>query len=143
MTAGPLIRLIATFIFLLPLIPAAAQSQGLSKPSYTAAQAQRGGQVYKERCSGCHGADLSGGEGDGAPALAGAPFAAHYGGGGLDQPFNHMMEAMPLDAPGSLPPETYADLLAFILEQNGVPAGTAELPSDPDKLKTMAAPNGK
>ena len=43
--------------------------------------------------------------------------------------------AMPQKDPGSLPPETYVDIITFLLAQNGVPAGTAELPPDLDALQ--------
>jgi hypothetical protein len=42
---------------------------------------------------------------------------------------------MPQKDPGSLPPETYVDIITFLLAQNGVPAGTAELPPDLDALQ--------
>ncbi len=42
---------------------------------------------------------------------------------------------MPLHAPGGLSPETYADILAYMLEVNGMPAGKRDLPTDPAALK--------
>ena len=41
---------------------------------------------------------------------------------------------MPDDAPGSLAAESYADVIGFLLEKNGAPAGVATLPVDPDIL---------
>jgi hypothetical protein len=43
---------------------------------------------------------------------------------------------MPPNAPGSYSPETYADLMAYILKRNGYKAG-AELPSDVDALNNL------
>jgi alcohol dehydrogenase (cytochrome c) len=42
---------------------------------------------------------------------------------------------MPSNAPGSLKPEEYADVLSFVLSSNKYPAGKTELPTDPSALK--------
>ena len=44
---------------------------------------------------------------------------------------------MPLDAPGSLSREAVADVVAFILRENGFPPGAADLPrAEPFDAKT-------
>ena len=48
---------------------------------------------------------------------------------------------MPPTRPGSLGDATYAQLLAFMLQENGSPAGRGRAPADPAALKAMAAPN--
>ena len=48
---------------------------------------------------------------------------------------------MPTARPGSLGDATYAQLLAYILQENGSQPGAGELPADPAALKAMAAPN--
>ena len=48
---------------------------------------------------------------------------------------------MPPSRPASLGDETYADLVAYILQVNGVPAGDTELPADLDALNQMMIPN--
>jgi hypothetical protein len=45
---------------------------------------------------------------------------------------------MPPDRPDSLPPETYRDIVAFVLEFNKVPAGQAALDTDPQNLEQIA-----
>jgi alcohol dehydrogenase (cytochrome c) len=47
---------------------------------------------------------------------------------------------MPPDRPGGLGDATYADLLAFIIQENGISAGATELPSDATALQAMAPP---
>ncbi len=37
---------------------------------------------------------------------------------------------MPSATPGSLPPDVYVAIMAFILQQNGYPAGSRELTYD-------------
>ena len=41
---------------------------------------------------------------------------------------------MPRDDPGSVPPAVVADILAFILSENGFPAGPRDLSGDADAL---------
>ena len=42
-----------------------------------------------------------------------------------------MRAKMPPDRPGKLNPQTYADLTAFLLANNGFQPGPTELPPDP------------
>jgi hypothetical protein len=44
---------------------------------------------------------------------------------------------MPLDHPGSLSGEANTDILAFILQQNGFPPGTRDLPPDVAVMGTI------
>ena len=121
------------------IVLAAAPAAGLDPPTYTLAQAKRGEEVFRGHCSEqCHGLNLDGGD---VPPLKGKPFKDHWGAGGLDALFMQMFTKMPAPAPGTLTPEMYADVLAFILNRNGVPPGTTELPADVEKLASMAAPH--
>jgi hypothetical protein len=45
-----------------------------------------------------------------------------------------LTETMPQDAPGSLTPKQYAEIISFILKNNGAPAGRMELPEDAESL---------
>jgi S-disulfanyl-L-cysteine oxidoreductase SoxD len=99
---------------------------------YTADQARRGGELYAQSCARCHGAALEGSYD--IPSLKGV-LLAHWRGGGLDELSDYINRAMPQFAPGALPREDNAAILAFILEANGYPAGKAELPPDPGALK--------
>jgi mono/diheme cytochrome c family protein len=109
---------------------------------YSDQQAQRGQQVYRRSCSKCHLADLSGGDDSGAagevpPPLAGPDFLERWTGRPLSELFLAMRRGMPLDAPGSLKPEAYADVLSYVLKVNGAPAGTADLSSSPEELEKI------
>jgi hypothetical protein len=44
---------------------------------------------------------------------------------------------MPKSEPGTLTPDEYAQVLAYLLELNGMPAGDVELPPDPEAMKTI------
>lgn len=115
-----------------------ARSQELATADYTHEQAARGAAVYKVNCASCHGDQLDNGS-FGTP-LAGPVFLQKWGGKSLDGPFIVMTRSMPPDMPGTLGAAAYADVLAFILEENGAPPSAHELPFDIAKLKAMAAP---
>jgi hypothetical protein len=50
---------------------------------------------------------------------------------------------MPADNAGTLSDPAYVDVLAYILQQNTFPAGTAELKPDADLLKSILIVNTK
>jgi cytochrome c len=106
---------------------------------YTEAQALRGRNVYANQCSSCHGPDLMGGSsgGDAAPALAGTEFMTGRDGSTLGDLFDRIHLSMPLDSPGSLSRQESADLTAFLLASNKVPAGTTELATETTMLKAI------
>ena len=98
---------------------------------YTAAQASRGKLVYEERCAECHAT----GE---APVLFGSGFMRRWFQESLDSVFTKMRTTMPLNGPGTLPPNSYLDVLGFVLEQSGFPAGTEELTANSTRLANIA-----
>jgi len=99
---------------------------------YEAAQATRGSAAYAEACSACHAADLRGDSN--APSLVGVSFLFVWENRSLDELFTTIRTRMPTNAPNSLQATTYLDVLAYILEANGFPAGEAEITADPDRL---------
>ena len=102
-----------------------AQSAEAALPSlYQAAQAMRGKAVYATSCASCHGKELVGG---GAPALTGPQFFTKEMNTKLGGMFQYMARQMPQGRPGSLTHDQYADLISFILQQNGFPAGDSPL----------------
>lgn len=116
--------------------PAPAPAGGVS--SYTTAQADRGEDAYDEHCSACHGPTLGGG-GE-SPGLIGNGFRNTWFTGSAATFFEYISSAMPQQAPGSLSPETYADITAYIAERNHIPAGESELPSDSAALAEITWP---
>jgi mono/diheme cytochrome c family protein len=118
-----------------------AFAQSLTPPTFLADQAKRGEVVYKEQCSGCHGDQLDNGEF--AAPLRGAAFTSKWGDKTLGDVWDFMSQQMPPTNPGGLPAATYADLLAYIVSQNGVAASDKTLPSTSEVLHTVAAPVAK
>jgi mono/diheme cytochrome c family protein len=115
-----------------------AQSPALSTWNgiYSSAQAERGFKVYFSTCAQCHGPDMAGV--DSAPALTGGKFAATWNGVTLGDMVERIRVSMPQNDPGTLSRADVADVTAYILQQNGFPAGERELPRQTALLRTMA-----
>lgn len=101
---------------------------------YTEEQARRGAERFRERCAECH---VSG-------DFQGEFFLFTWSGQGIHILFDYMRSSMPQNTPGSLAPEAYADLLAYILELNGLPPGNREIPAREEELEAilLEAPEG-
>jgi mono/diheme cytochrome c family protein len=102
---------------------------------YTAPQAKRGEAIYADRCASCHAPDLSGI--DQAPALTGGDFTAEWNDQSVNDLFERVRISMPADKPGSLERQQVADVLAFLLQKNDLPAGQTELPTTAEALKEI------
>ncbi len=100
---------------------AAAQTAG----SYTVAQADAGRAIFDRSCATCHMTDLSGAFE--APELAGPNFRLAWGGRPVGELLDLVSVSMPPGQGGSLGDEAYANVVAFILQANGVPAGSQSL----------------
>lgn len=114
---------------------AIAQDKSQRDGIYRAAQADRGATLYESYCANCHGTDLSGG--DLAPGLLGAEFDQKWNGQPLGELFERIKTTMPQDNPDSLSRSQNADILAFILQKSGAPAGATELPAQVETLNTI------
>jgi hypothetical protein len=86
-------------------------------------------------CVSCHGPTLTSAT-YGTP-LAGEYFERKWTGKTVGALFAYSYNRMPPSRPGTLPVGTYADIVAYILQVNGLPAGGAELPAEPEKLEAM------
>ena len=91
---------------------------------YTPEQVAQGRWQYSQKCGGCHGQQL---QGTGAPALRGTLFADQWIGKKLSDFYGYVHTNMPLGMGASLSTQEYADIVAFVLAQNGLPAGTDKL----------------
>jgi alcohol dehydrogenase (cytochrome c) len=84
---------------------------------YTKQQVAQGSDVYGKDCAVCHGANL---QGISAPALTGPGFGrSHLN---ASQLRTVVTQTMPLTAPGSLKPDEYAAVMAFMLSYDCVQA---------------------
>jgi mono/diheme cytochrome c family protein len=99
---------------------------------YTDAQAERGREAFEASCAACHRADLSG-RGP-IPALRGADFTGSRHGGSVGDLYGVIRNTMPPGRAGTLSPEAYADVVAFLLRENAFPAGEGDLPHHEESL---------
>jgi len=100
---------------------------------YTKAQAERGKSRYFTSCAACHGGLLQG-DGD-TPELAGKSFMKRWGDQPVSTLFSFAASQMPIGRPGSLGAQGYAEVIAYILANNGFPDGARELPANQPALE--------
>ncbi|HKY22441.1 MAG TPA: cytochrome c [Vicinamibacterales bacterium] len=91
---------------------------------FTADQATRGALAYDSSCAGCHRVDLGGADG---PALRGERFTKMFAGKDLRTLYTKIATTMPRGAPASLSDDRYLDIMAYLLQENGFPAGKQDL----------------
>ena len=94
---------------------------------YTEEQAARGQAVFKTSCAACH-----------TPVdFTGDSFLGTWDASTAQDLFSVLQKTMPMDSPGSLPPQNYADLIAYFFSANTFPAGKDELPIAAEQLKLI------
>ena len=117
---------------------AAGAAQTPAAGVYTAAQAQSGRAIYERECAVCHQANLQGSFE--APQLAGESFLRFWADLSPGDLFVRVSGSMPPGEEGSLTDEEYVDVVAYLLEANGAPAGGAVLTAAADvPIGTLAA----
>lgn len=127
--AGSRLMMLVACALAMPAASAAGQGAPDSANStrngvYTAEQAATGKSLYAMHCMNCHTAVLH----------TGPEFAAKWEGRPFWDLFSYVRESMPKSEPGSLTPREYARVLAYMLQMNGLPSGTAILPTDSTAL---------
>ena len=105
----------------------AQSARSVADGVYTDVQARRGAAAYDGACGRCHRADLGGGDG---PALKDDRFNRTFAGHDLKNLYTRIATTMPRGAPGSMADDVYLDILAYIVRENGFPAGSQELSLD-------------
>ena len=113
-----------------------AQAKSAGDGVYTAEQAKRGATVYGEQCASCHGEKMEG-VADLFPALTGDAFMKNWTGKSVGELYEKIATTMPALDPGSLKPEQVSDIVAHILNEEKLPAGTTALAASADPLKTI------
>ena len=94
---------------------------------FTGRQASEGESTFKRVCTTCHDiAEFSGGR-----------FRLSWVGRSVGELFETVSTLMPEGDPGSLSPDAYVSLVAYLLQLNGYPAGQSELPANVDKLRLI------
>ena len=107
---------------------ATAQSeQSVWDGVYTENQAARGQNTFSVSCARCH--DVA--------DFTGPTFLKGWEASTVLDLFQLVQKTMPMDNPGSLRPEDYADVIAYFFKQNAMPAGKNELDTDEAHLKLI------
>jgi alcohol dehydrogenase (cytochrome c) len=102
----------------------ASQPASIGSAPYSAQQVADGGKAYAANCASCHGAQL---QGISAPALTGPGLASSKL--NLSRLRSVVTAQMPLTAPGSLKPDQYADIMAFLLSYDCVTQSPGAFPT--------------
>jgi mono/diheme cytochrome c family protein len=107
--------------------PSQAPARSTQAGVYTAEQATRGQSTFGTICTGCH-----------TTSTYSAPsFVRRWDGRPLGELYAIIADTMPEDAPGSLTAKESAQVLAYLLKLNRMPAGSEELPADADELQKI------
>ena len=90
---------------------------------YSIQEAARGRALYQRVCSYCHETDEFGPD-----------YMVDWEGQPVGSLFELIKASMPEDNPGDLSRQQYSNLVAYLLQVNGLPAGEHELGNDPMQL---------
>jgi PQQ-dependent dehydrogenase (s-GDH family) len=115
--------------------PNTAAVVGGIAPQFTAAQTTAGKTAYNASCAVCHGSTMTNGT-FGTP-LAGDYFKNAWFGRTVRALYDRAHKTMPPAAPASLPADTYANIIAYILELNGFKPGDMKMPAGGEGLDKM------
>jgi mono/diheme cytochrome c family protein len=107
---------------------AAQKSRTVRDGVFSPAQVARGARVFESICTNCH--EIAEFVGDEA-------YLEEVEGKPLWETFDFISTKMPDDDPGSLRPEEYAAVLAYIFSVYGLPSGDAELAVDQESLEAI------
>lgn len=124
-------RAVFPALALLCMFSASAAAQTGSKTTksgvYSREQASRGQDVFLGMCKNCHTTEFH----------TTAAFTTKWNGKALSDLLQYIRDQMPKNEPGTLTAEEYADVLAYLLRLNRMPAGDTDLPADADSVKSI------
>lgn len=111
-------------------LPAQTAENGAARPTYTEAQATRGGEVFVRLCAECHT----------TVDMSGADFRVNWNTRSVLDLFTLITTTMPDNNPGGLSRGEYTDVTAYILKLNGIPAGSDPLVADSAAMSKATLP---
>ena len=107
--------------------PSASAERSVLDGVFTSGQASSGERTFRQVCATCH--DTS--------EFSGGRFRISWVGQTAGDLLDVVSTLMPEDKPGSLRPDDYAAVVAYLLSLNGYPAGEAPLPANVSGLRTV------
>ena len=122
---SPAATVLAAAMVLVPGMAVTGAAQTPADGVYTPAQAESGRAIYERECAVCHQSNLQGTFE--APQLAGESFLQFWADLSPGDLFVRISGSMPPGQAGSLTDEAYLDVVAYLLQANGAPAGGAAL----------------
>jgi mono/diheme cytochrome c family protein len=120
-------RVLGLTLVCLWAIAAAQSERSVWDGVYTEDQAARGQKTFAGSCAACH--DVS--------DFTAPSFLSGWEASTVLDLFELVQKTMPMDNPGSLEPQDYADVISYFLRANKIPAGKAELDTDAEHLKLI------
>lgn len=101
---------------------------------YSEAQAERGLEVFTKICSECHEIE----------DLTNEDFRLNWDGTTLYELFDNIRTTMPDENPGTLTPQQYVDVTAYVLQLNKLPSGPDDFTGDSTNASAvrLALPSG-
>ena len=137
---------VATFVVAAGGMVAIAASQAASRSVkdgvYTIAQASAGKAAYTDKCVACHGT-MASTTPDMAPLLNDWVFQDAWKSRSVGDLFERIRTTMPQNKEGTLSPQQTAEVVAYILSANKLPAGNAVLGEDVAVLKQIQMDAGE
>ena len=128
-------------IWILALVPAAVAFAATATRSiwdgvFSAEQVARGKKSYASQCADCHGEELEG-DGKKSPALKGEEFLKAWRNKSVHRLIDSTWRTMPPEDPKTLSRELCTDVTAYILAENGYPAGKTDLAHNAPDLRQI------
>src|ERR1700730_4518240 len=96
---------------------------------FTVEQAKNGERAFQAKCATCHGQDLHSTDAE-APDLTEGAFKFGWQGKTIANRFEQIRGTMPFGNARSFDDQTYIDIVAYILQFNGIPSGNQKLEPD-------------
>lgn len=113
-----------------------AMPRSVKEGVYTTDQANAGKTVYTEQCASCHGT-MTSTTPDMAPLLNDWVFQEAWKNKSVGELFERIRTTMPQNKENTLSPQRTAEIVAYILSANQLPAGSAALAEDVEALKQI------
>jgi mono/diheme cytochrome c family protein len=134
---GGMLALAATFLPGWPAVADISTTGTSGIGPFTQEQVDVGRVAYNANCSACHGYNLQ--NGTHRTPLVGQSFIVGWGQRSTLEYYRYVSYRMPYREPGSLSPETYSAIVAYILAANGSLPGNAPMtPQSAVRIDTIA-----
>jgi mono/diheme cytochrome c family protein len=115
-----------TGALLLLSMPSTTEAQGPLPLTYSDSQAVRGRQWFESACQSCHE----------VKDMTSPDFKVKWAGRTAFDLFEIISTTMPEEEPGTLAHRTYVDIVAYLMQLNGIPAGTTALAAEQSALSS-------